>query len=341
MSHVCKDTTSPTVAMVDMKCSPLSSSPDRGCHLPSHLECLQHWLQTIQSIGRHRPALLHMDNFPAHLGDLPLASPRNNLSRQQNRAGQMWQGLLICPHYQRFLVTNLMQMVRAMIRRTWAGLKAKPQLAWSKWNFHWSNLPKGWGSPTLVPSTSGRKYGWLGFLRRSISPLSRDRTVGNRCEMDPCAGRWRLQIFWTLSTPSFLWKTSIMLNGFGNNVWRCSWGNLQVRFGRWGKWEGEATSKPATDLGERAGNKARGNVPELPNKTCRVVIRRVPNSNNDRTSTVQFQASYTDVRHWEELIDFIETNCSPKEPSCLTGLYKSNLTQEELDEEDMGLYAPG
>jgi hypothetical protein len=56
---------------------------------------------------------------------------------------------------------------------------------------------------------------------------------------------------------------------------------------------------------------------------------------------MQLQASYTDVRHWEELIDFIEQNCSPKEPYSLTAIYKCNLTQEELDEEYMGLYAPG
>jgi len=97
----------------------------------------------------------------------------------------------------------------------------------------------------------------------------------------------------------------------------------------------------ATDLGERAGNKARGNVPELPNTTFMVVIRRVPNGNNDPTSSMQFQASYTDVRHWEELIDFIEKSCGPKDPYCLTALYKCNLTQEELDEQYMGLYAPG
>jgi hypothetical protein len=67
----------------------------------------------------------------------------------------------------------------------------------------------------------------------------------------------------------------------------------------------------------------------------------VPNGNNDPTSRLQFQASYTDVRHWEELIDFTENYCGPKEPYCLTALYKCSLTQEELDEEYMGLYAPG
>ena len=98
---------------------------------------------------------------------------------------------------------------------------------------------------------------------------------------------------------------------------------------------------PATDLGERVGKTARGNVPELPNSTLMVVIRQVPNGNNDPTSSMQFQASYTDVRHWEELFDFTEKNCGPKERYCLTALYKCTLTQEELDEEYMGLYAPG
>jgi hypothetical protein len=56
---------------------------------------------------------------------------------------------------------------------------------------------------------------------------------------------------------------------------------------------------------------------------------------------MQLQASYPDLRHWDELIDFIEKNCGPKEPNCLYTLYQWNLMQEELDEEYMGLYTPG
>ena len=56
---------------------------------------------------------------------------------------------------------------------------------------------------------------------------------------------------------------------------------------------------------------------------------------------MQLQASYTDPLHWEELVDFIKQNCGPKEPYCLTAIYKCNLTQEELDQEYMGLYPPG
>jgi hypothetical protein len=94
------------------------------------------------------------------------------------------------------------------------------------------------------------------------------------------------------------------------------------------------------DLGEHVGKKAKGNVTELPNSAFMDVIRWVPNGNNDQTSSNQFQALYTDVRHWEELIDIIGKNCSPKEPYCLTAIYKCNLMQEELDEEYIRLYAP-
>jgi len=164
-------------------------------------------------------------------------------------------------------MTNSMQMLRAMIRRTWAGLKAKPQLAWSKQNSPWSNLPKGCGSPTIVPSTSGRKYGWLGFSRRSIGPLSQDRTVWNRCEMDPCTGRWRLKIFWKLSRHGCLWKISIMPNGFGDNGWRDFWKNVQVRFRRRGNREGEATSD-----WRRIWESARAKKREVTSQSCQIQL---------------------------------------------------------------------
>jgi len=267
MGHLGKDTTSPNVAMVDLKGSPFSKSPDRDSHLLAHLKSFQHRLETIQSIGRHCPPLLHRDKFSAHLGDLTLATPRNDFSRQQNCTGQMWQGLRICTHYQRFLMTNSMQMLRAMIRRTWVGLKANPHLAWSKRNSPWSNLPKGWGSPTLVHSTSGRKNGWLGFSRKSIGLLSRGRTVWNRCEMDPCTGSWRLKIFWRLSRLDYLWNISIMPNGFGNNGWWCFWRYVEVRFARRRRREGEATSNR-----RRIWESARAKNREVMSESCQIQL---------------------------------------------------------------------
>jgi len=267
MGHRGRDTISSKEVMVDLKYSPLSNSPDRGRHLQAHLECLPHCLETFQSFSRPLPPRHHMDKFPVHLEDSPLASQWNDFSRQRNSSGQMLQGLRTCPHYQRFLMTNSMQIMRAMIRRTWVGLKAKPKSAWSKRNSPWSNLPKGWGSPTLVHSTSGRKYRWLGFLRRSIGQLSRDRTVWNSSEMDPCAGGWQLQIFWWLSRGGCLWKTSIMPNGFGDNGLRWFGRNVEARFGRRGRRECEETSDR-----RRIWKSARAKKLEVTSLSCQIQL---------------------------------------------------------------------
>ena len=47
---------------------------------------------------------------------------------------------------------------------------------------------------------------------------------------------------------------------------------------------------------------------------------------------IQLQALYRDVRHWEELVDFIDKNSSPIEPSILTSLFKCTLELDELEE---------
>jgi len=98
--------------------------------------------------------------------------------------------------------------------------------------------------------------------------------------------------------------------------------------------------RPVTELGENPGKKARGNFRELPNGTFMVGIHQVLSGNNDQTSSMQLLVSYTDVRHWEEMIDSIAQNCGPKKSYCLTAICICNLTQEELGEEDTGFYAP-
>jgi hypothetical protein len=56
-------------------------------------------------------------------------------------------------------------------------------------------------------------------------------------------------------------------------------------------------------FGRAPRQKVKGNVPEWPNITFMVVMCRMPNINSGKISSNQCQASYTDVRHWEELID--------------------------------------
>jgi len=75
--------------------------------------------------------------------------------------------------------------------------------------------------------------------------------------------------------------------------------------------------RPATDLEEHSGTKARSNLLELPNTMFTVMIQSVSNGKDMVLDPKQLQASYTDVRYWKELVDFINKNCGPKEPYIL------------------------
>jgi len=133
--------------MKDLKCSPISNSRDKRCHLQVHHQCPQDHMETIQSFGRHLPAPLHKYNVPGHLGDHQSVAHSNNSGLPWNCSEQMLLGLPICPHVHRFLMTNVMQVRWAMSHMTWVLPKEKPKTAWSTLNSPWSNLTKGWGSP--------------------------------------------------------------------------------------------------------------------------------------------------------------------------------------------------
>jgi len=341
MGHCGKDTMSSKKVMVDLKCSALSNSPERGHDLQVHLKCHKHRLETLQSFGQHLPPRPNTDNVLGHQRATLLAYQQNDFSQIRNPGGQKLPGLWICPHVQWFLMTNSMQMMWVTIGQTGVGLKANPQSAWRKQNSTQSNFPKGWCSQTLVHSTSGRRYGWLGFWGRSIGPVFWNRTVCNSSGMEP--QHWETAVAEVLETS----KSWLPLKNFDNAeyIWR-QWVEMllkkhasEVQEVR--KKRRRGNKQPVMELGECAGNKVRGKFPELQNTTFMVVTRQVLNGNNDQTSSMQLDAWYTDVRQWEYLIDFIEKNCRLKEIYSLVGLFKCNLMQEELDEEYMGLYAAG
>jgi len=221
------------------------------------------------------------------------------------------------------------------------GTEGKAPISLKQTEFSLKQFAKRMGQPNFSAFNKWKKLWVAGFLEkkhRSVFP-------GQNCLKPLRDG----PLHWEMAVPDFLetFESWMPVENFDNAEWILrQWVELvlnksasHIREAR--KKERRGNKQLATDLGEQAGKKARGNVPELPNTTFKVVIHRVPNGHNDPTSSMQFQASYTDFRHWEELIDFIEKNCSPKEPYCLTALYKCNLTQEELDEEYMGLYSPG
>jgi hypothetical protein len=108
-----------------------------------------------------------------------------------------------------------------------------------------------------------------------------------------------------------------------------------------GKMGSQGNKQPAMDLGERVSKKVRTNLSELPHTTSMVVSCQVSNGNNIVLSLNQLEAEYTNVGHWEELIDIINKHGYPKEPYTLTSRFRCTLKKNELDKEYMGLYSNG
>jgi len=213
----------------------------------------------------------------------------------------------------------------------WA--EANALISLKQTEFSLKQFAKRMGQPNFSAFNKWKKVWVAGFLEkkhRSIIPGQ------NRLKQ-----QWNGPLHWDMAVADFLktFEKWLPLENFDNAkwIWR-QW--VEIFLKKCASEVGEARKKgrqgnkqPATDLGELVGKQERGNVRGLPNTTFMVEIRRVPNGNNDPTSSMQLPALYTDVKHWEELIDFIEKNCGPKEPYCLTALYLCNLTPEELDDE--------
>jgi hypothetical protein len=65
------------------------------------------------------------------------------------------------------------------------------------------------------------------------------------------------------------------------------------------------------------------------------------NGNNFIIAPNQLQAAYTDLRHREELIDFINKDKGLQEPYIMTLMSKCPLEQDDLEGEQMGYIQTG
>jgi hypothetical protein len=92
---------------------------------------------------------------------------------------------------------------------------------------------------------------------------------------------------------------------------------------------GKARQQATRDgFGRALCTKARSNLPELPNTPFTFMIPLVLNGKNMVLAPNQLQASYTNVRHREELVDYINKNGRPKEPYILRSMFKCILVQD-------------
>jgi len=221
------------------------------------------------------------------------------------------------------------------------GAKGKSGISLKQIEFCLKQSAKMMGQPNFSTFNKWKEIWLAGYLDKKHWSIIRGKNHLKRL--------WDALLHWETAVADFLgtFKTWLPLEHFDNAEWiRREWVQMLLKIcatevqearkkGRRGnKW-------PVMYLGEFLGNKARGNLPELPNTTFMVLICWVPIGNNDQALRTHLQASYTDVRHWEELVDFIEQHCGLKEPYYLTGIYKCNLMQEELKEEYIELYALG
>jgi len=221
------------------------------------------------------------------------------------------------------------------------GAESKASISLKQTEFSLKQFAKRMGQPKFSTFNKWKKVWVAGFLEKKHRSIFWGQNRLKQLRDGP--------LHWEMVVADFLVtvETGLHLHKFDHAKW-IWWQCVEMCLKKCASeiWESRkkgrrVNTQTATDLAECACKTATGNLPEIPNTTFIIVIRRVPNGNNDQTSSNQLQVSFTDVRHWEELIDFIEQNCSPKEPYCPTAISKCNLTQEELDEEYMGLYTPG
>jgi hypothetical protein len=76
----------------------------------------------------------------------------------------------------------------------------------------------------------------------------------------------------------------------------------------------------------------------LPNTTFTVEIHRVSYGKDMVLAAKQLHASYTDVKDWQQLVEFVNKYRGPKELYILRSMIKCTLEQYELEEEYMGIY---
>jgi hypothetical protein len=189
------------------------------------------------------------------------------------------------------------------------GAKGKAPISLKQTEFSLKQFAKRMGHRNFSGFNKSKKVRVAGFLEKKYRSIIRGQHWLKQLGDGPL--HWETAVADCLET----FEICLALEILDNAEWiRRQWVEIflnkcasEVRGAR--KKGRRGNKRPATDLGEPVGKKARGCLAELPNTTCMVVSRRVSNNNNVETSSMQLQASNPDVRHLEELIDFIQKNC--------------------------------
>jgi hypothetical protein len=161
------------------------------------------------------------------------------------------------------------------------GAEGKALISLKQMEFSLNQFAKRMGQPNFSAFNKWKKVWVAGFLEKKHRSIIRGQNRLKQLQNGP--------LLWETAFADFLetFETWLPLENFDNAEWiRRQWVEMflkkcasevveAVRKGRRGN------KRLATDVGERVGKKSRGNLPEMPNTTFMVVIRRVPNRDND------------------------------------------------------------
>jgi len=140
MTHHGNDMKSPNVIMVDLKCSPLHSSHNKGYHLHVHCTYFRYCRNRLSSVADIVQLYSSITSVWSHREPTQCCQC-NESSLLQSCGKPIFQGYWTWCHFQSCPMINIILLIRAMIHQTWVVQKAKLKPGWRKPNSHRRTLP--------------------------------------------------------------------------------------------------------------------------------------------------------------------------------------------------------
>jgi len=221
------------------------------------------------------------------------------------------------------------------------GAEGKLPISLEQTEFSLRQFAKRMGQANYSVFNKWKKVWVAGFLQK--------KHRSSICRQNHLKRVWAGPLHWDMAIAHFFetFETRLLLDNIDNaecNRWQCVEIFLKKCASKIqeARKEGmQCNMRPVTDLGRCASYKARSNLLKLPKTTFMVVTHCVLIGTDLVLAPRQLQVSYTKVRNWEELTDFINKNGGPKGPYILTLMCKRTMEQDKLDEKYIGLYTNG
>jgi len=219
---------------------------------------------TILSFSQPLPTQFsQLDSLLAHRGDPLLASQQHNLSPMWNHKKLILQGLRMHPHCWSCPIVNMMQMVTAIICRTWEVQIYIPPLSLKSTESSWQKGSNRIGQANYSVFNMWKKVCMAWFLEKQHCGIICGQNDLTQLHGAPPLWETVIKDFWAT------FDHSLRLDTFHNASWicqtciemflrkiACDYQKLRTKGRQGERW-------PVIDLAEDVGNMARSNLQEL------------------------------------------------------------------------------